>query len=98
MMKRVTYILAMVFAIGCGHVRGQKNTTAEQAREAPVYYKECDGVWNDTCEVFHYWVELNEFDISSKPQAINRSRLGKSGAKKGIHSKQGIQTEYLTVI
>ena len=61
-MKRLTYILVMVFAIGCGYVRGQKNTTAEQTKEVPVYYKECDGVWNDTCEVFHYWVELNEFD------------------------------------
>jgi len=61
-MKKLTYILVMVFAIGCGYVRGQKNTTAEQTKEVPVYYKECDGVWNDTCEVFHYWGELNEFD------------------------------------
>ena len=101
MMKRVTYILAMVFAIGCGHVRGQKNTTAEQAREAPVYYKECDGVWNDTCEVFHYWVELNEFDYlfeaPSKKQVKAWEKLCEERNSFKPGNKDGVPGGYLNM-
>lgn len=121
-MKRLTYILAMVLATGCGPRQNQKiaetapATSAKQSdldlfgvsgKELPIYYKELDGEWNDTCEVFHFWLVFDEndylFDVPTDEQIEAWKKLCeernpfKPGNKDGVPNGYLNMSQYVTV-
>jgi len=110
MMKKLMFILPLLGAICCGPRQNRNHTDLDisvgQEKETPIYYKELDGEWNDTCEVFHFWADYDGndylFDAPTERQIESWKKLCeeknpfKSGNKDGVPNGYRNMNQYVT--
>ena len=78
-----------------------------QGKEIPIYYKELDGEWNDSCEVFHFWLDFDDDDylfgapsgeqIEAWKILCEERNLYKRGNRDGVMNGYLNMNQYVTV-